>query len=173
MSSRPSTLVFNRRVDFFQVRRDQGENTEDFLRCLSKLGNMADLEALSKEELTTFRFIDACDDKRLRDKIFDLKRKDATAIRDTVAQYERQQKAKAALRSKAALVTTVKPPARKGGQRTNRPGPARPWSWQGGARVAAMRPIWPETAASRRKGRCVVNVAEYGSIVSSIGQIRI
>ena len=83
---------------------------------------MADLEAMSKEELTTFRFIGACDDKRLRDKIFDLKRKDATAIRDTVAQYERQQKAEASLHSKAAPVATVKQPAGKGGKRTNRQG---------------------------------------------------
>ena len=58
--------ILNRRVDFYQVRRDQGEYAEDFWRCLSKLGEMADLESMSKEDLTAFRFIDASDNKRLR-----------------------------------------------------------------------------------------------------------
>ena len=106
--------IFNRRVDFFQVRRDQGESAEDFWRGLSKLGDMADLEAMSREDLMAFRFIDACDDKRLREKVFDLKHKDATAIKDTIAQYDRQQKAKAALRTKAVPLTAVKPPNGKG-----------------------------------------------------------
>ena len=65
--------IFNRRVDFFQVRRDQGESTADFWQRLTKLGDMADLEAVSKEDLTVFRFIDACEDAHLREKIFDLK----------------------------------------------------------------------------------------------------
>ena len=69
---------------------------------------MADLESMSKEDLTAFRFIDACDDKRLREKIFELKRKDATAIKDVIAQHDRQQRAKAALRNKAAPVAAVK-----------------------------------------------------------------
>ena len=70
---------------------------------------MADLEAMSREDLTAFRFIDACDDKSLREKIFDLKRKDATAIKDTIAQYDRQQKAEAALCTKAVPLAAVKP----------------------------------------------------------------
>ena len=40
---------------------------------------------MSKENHTAFRFIDACDDKRLREKIFELKRKDATAVKDIIA----------------------------------------------------------------------------------------
>ena len=114
--------IFNRRVDFFQVGWEQGKNTEDFLRRLTKLADMANLEAMSKEELTMFRFIGACDNKRLLDKILDLKRKDATDIRDTVAQYERQQKAEAAICSKAAPVASVKQPAGRGGKCTNRQG---------------------------------------------------
>ena len=69
---------------------------------------MADLESMSKEDLTAFRFIDACDDRRLREKIFELKRKDATAVKDVIAQHDRQQQAEAALRTKAALVAAVK-----------------------------------------------------------------
>ena len=61
--------IFNRRVDFFQVRKDQGESAEEFWQRLSKLGDMADLEAMSREDLMAFRFIDACDNKRLREKI--------------------------------------------------------------------------------------------------------
>ena len=84
--------IFNRRVDFFQVRRDQGEAAGDFWQCLAKLGDMADLESVSKEDLTVFRFIDASDDSHLREKIFDLKRKDATAVKEAINQYEGQQK---------------------------------------------------------------------------------
>ena len=84
---------------------------------------MADLEAMSREDLTAFRFIDACNDKRLREKIFDLKRKDATAIKDTIAQYDRQQKAEAALRTKAVPLAAVKPPNGKGDRRKSAQGP--------------------------------------------------
>ena len=78
--------IFNRRVDFFQVRRDQGEATGDFWQRLTKLGDMADLEAVSKEDLTVFQFIDACQDTHLREKIFDLKCKDATAVKEAIDQ---------------------------------------------------------------------------------------
>ena len=100
--------IFNRQVDFFQVRRDQGESAEKFCRRLSKLGDMADLESMSREDLTAFRYIDACDDKHLREEIFDLKQKDATSIKDAIVQYDMQQKAEAALRSKAAPLSAVK-----------------------------------------------------------------
>ena len=99
--------IFN--VDFFQVRGiHQGEYAEDFWRRLSKLGDMADLESMSKEDLTAFRFIDACDDKRLREKIFELKCKDAKVIKDVIAQHDRQQRVEAALCTKAAPVAAVK-----------------------------------------------------------------
>ena len=100
--------VFNRRVDFFRVRRDQGEVAGDFYRRLAKLGDMADLEAVSKEDLTVFRFIDACEDAHLREKIFDLKRKDATAVREAIDLYDRQQKAEDALRKTAPIAAVNK-----------------------------------------------------------------
>ena len=99
--------IFNRRVDFFQVRRDQGESTADFWQRLAKLSDMADLEAVSKEDLTVFRFIDACEDAHLREKIFDLKRKDATAVKEAIDLYDRQQKAEAALRKATAPIAAV------------------------------------------------------------------
>ena len=77
---------------------------------------MADLISMTREDLTAFRYIDACDDKRLREKIFYLKRKEATSIKEVIAQYDRQQKAEAALRSKTAPVAAVKPEV-KGDQR--------------------------------------------------------
>ena len=46
--------IFNRQVDFFQVKQEQGENSEEFFRHLSKLAQMADLGAMTQEELTTF-----------------------------------------------------------------------------------------------------------------------
>ena len=99
--------IFNRRVDFFQVRRDQGEGAEDFWQRLSKLGDVADLGSMTREDLTSFRYIDACDDKCLREKIFCLKRKDATSIKEVIAQYKRQQKAEAALRSKTSSIQST------------------------------------------------------------------
>ena len=102
--------VFNRRMNFFQARRDQGEDTNAFLRRISQLADMADLEAMTKEELTVFRFIEACDDHRLRDKIFDLQRKDITTIKETVDKYERQKKAETALGTVPVLaVNKTKP----------------------------------------------------------------
>ena len=100
--------IFNRRVEFFQVRRDQGEANGGFWMRLTKLRDMADLEAISKEDLTVFRFIDACEDAHLREKIFDLKRKDGTAVKEAIDQYERQQKAEAALRKAAPVANSIK-----------------------------------------------------------------
>ena len=94
--------IFNRRVDFFQVKREQGEEPEEFFRRLNKLAQMADLEEMTQEELTTFRFIAACEDKQLRKQIFDLKRKDATAVREAISQYQLQQKAKEVLQAPAS-----------------------------------------------------------------------
>ena len=109
--------IFNRRVDFFQVVRDPGENADDYLPRLSSLADMADLVAKTQEELTTFRFIGSCNDKHLCDQIFQLKRKDATAVRDAVAQYVLQQKAEAALQSKEAPIAEVQQASGKGGNR--------------------------------------------------------
>ena len=116
--------IFNRRVEYFQVTRDQGESSEEFYHRLTRLSDMADLEALSKEELNTFRFLGACNDKVLRNKIFDLKRKDATAVRDAIAQHDLQQKADEALASKS--VAAVQP-----GRNKPKPRPRRGREWVG------------------------------------------
>ena len=73
-----------------------------------------------KEELNTFRFLGACDDKILRNKIFYLKHKDATAVRDTIAQHDLQQKADEALTSKS--VAAVKQGKNKSRQKQNKKG---------------------------------------------------
>ena len=87
---------------------------------------MADIGAMSQEELTTFRFIAACEDKQLRKHIFDLKRKDATAVREAIAQYQLQQKAEEVLQAPApvAVVTQQKQGGR--GQRGQKPRPIPP-----------------------------------------------
>ena len=99
--------IFNRRVDFFQVVRESGENADDYLRHLTSLAEMADLGAMTQEELTTFRFIWSCNDKHLREQIFQLRRKDATAVREAVAQYELHQKAETALQLKEAPIAEI------------------------------------------------------------------
>ena len=100
--------IFNRRVEYFQVVREKGESCEEFYGRLTRLSDMADLEAMSKEELNTFRFLGACDDKILRNKIFNLKRKDAIAVRDAMAQHDLPQKADDALTSKSDPVAAIK-----------------------------------------------------------------
>ena len=110
--------IFSRRVDFFQVKREQGEEPEDFFRRLHKLAQMADLKGMTQEELTTFRFIAACDDKQLRKQIFDLKRKDATAVREAISQYQLQMKAEEALQISAPIAAVNQ--QRQGG-RAQRP----------------------------------------------------
>ena len=112
--------IFNRRVEYFQVVREQGESSEDFYRQLTRLSDMADLEAMSKEELNRFRLLGACDDKILRNKILDLKRKDATAVRDAIAQHDPQQKADEALTSNS--VAAVKQGKNKSRQKQNKKG---------------------------------------------------
>ena len=108
--------IFNRRVDFFQVIREPGENADEYLHRLTSLAEIADLGAMTPEELTIFLFIGSCNDKRLREQIFQLKRKDSTAVRDAVAQYELQQKAETALQLREAPIAAIQQ-SRKGGQR--------------------------------------------------------
>ena len=72
--------IFLRCVDFFLVKQDPREDLAEYLLHLSTMSDMADLEAMSKEDLTAFSFIASCTDKRLHDKLFKLKRKDMTTI---------------------------------------------------------------------------------------------
>ena len=92
--------IFSRRLDFFQVKQDPGEDSADFLNRITSLGDMADLESMNKEDLTVFRFITCCTDKRLQDKLFELKRKDFTAVKEVVLQHSRQVKAEASMAAK-------------------------------------------------------------------------
>ena len=61
----------------------------------------------------------ACNDKVLQNKIFDLKCKDATEVRDAIAQHDLQQKADEALASKSVAAvkqvrTRLRPKSRRG-----------------------------------------------------------
>ena len=99
--------IFSRRVDFFQVTQDPGEDPVDYLQRLSSMNDMADLEAMSKEDLTAFRFIASCTDKRLHDRLFELKQKDMTTIKEVVTQHSCQLKAETTLATAAKPIASV------------------------------------------------------------------
>ena len=49
--------VFNRHFDFFQLKRGDGEDVSDYLTRVAATSDMADLEAMNKEELSIFQFL--------------------------------------------------------------------------------------------------------------------
>ena len=85
--------IFSCRVDFFQLRQDPGEDSTEYLHRVNATSDMADLEAMPKEDLGSFQFITSCSDKKLRDKLLDLKWLDMTTIKEVVARHSRQLKA--------------------------------------------------------------------------------
>ena len=66
--------VFTRRFDFFQMKQALEEDPSDCLNKLAALSDMADLESMNKEDLTVFQFMSSCQFKRLKEKLFDIKR---------------------------------------------------------------------------------------------------
>ena len=99
--------LFSRRVDFFQLRPDTGEDVADYLHRVVATSDMADLEAMNKEDLAAFQFIASCADSRLRDKLFKLKRKDLTTVKVVVEQHARQLKPETLLAGKQAPIAAV------------------------------------------------------------------
>ena len=90
---------------------------------------MADLEAMNKKDLAAFQFIASCADSRLRDKLFELKRKDLTSVKVVVEQHACQLKAETTLAGKQAPVAAVnsvqgQTPAAQCRQQTRRQHPA-------------------------------------------------
>ena len=117
--------IFNRRVEYFQVIQEQGESSEEFYRCLTRLSDMADLEALSKEELKTFRFIGSLQRQgfaEIRSSISSARM--PRTVRDAIAQHDLQQKADDALASKSVAAV-------KQAKARSRPKPRRGREWVG------------------------------------------
>ena len=79
---------------------------------------MADLDSLNKEDLTAFKFIARCNDKRLREKLFEAKRKGLTAIKEIVDQHTSLMKDEKTLTSQPtktiAAVTQSQPRSQRG-----------------------------------------------------------
>ena len=94
--------IFTRRLEFFQATQDPGEDPTALLERMEGMGNMADLANMSQDELTAFRFMTACTDIRLRDKLFELKRKDMATIKDVVHQHSQQLKAESSIAGAAS-----------------------------------------------------------------------
>ena len=89
--------IFSRRLEFFQATQDPGEDPTALLQRMESMGDMADLATMTQDELTAFRFMTACTDKRLRDKLFELKRKDMATIKGVVHQHSQQLKLKSSI----------------------------------------------------------------------------
>ena len=127
--------IFSRRLDFFQNNQDPGEDAADYLHRVTAAGDLADLESMNKEDLTAFKFIAGCSDKRLREKLFESKRKDLTAIKEIVGQHARQIKDEKSLSSQAnrtiASVTRAPGGKRDGGGQRNTPRPQLPQELKG------------------------------------------
>ena len=117
--------IFSRRLDFFKHNQELGEESSAFLHRILTMGDMADLENLTMEDLKAFRFIAGCNDKKLREKLFQLKRRDLTTIKEVVSQHEMELKAENAL-TKTAPITAVNW-ALSG---TGNPGPSGPTTGQ-------------------------------------------
>ena len=100
--------LFARRVDFFQLRPDTGEDVAKYLHRVVATSDMADLESMNKEDLAAFQFIASCSDSRLRDKLFELKRIDLTTVKVVVEQHARQLKSETTLAGKQAPIAAVK-----------------------------------------------------------------
>ena len=58
-----------------------------YLDKLTSLSLEANVELLDREVMTVFRFMSSCSDKRLREKVFESKRKDLTEVRRIVSQH--------------------------------------------------------------------------------------
>ena len=127
--------IFTRRLEFFQAVQDPGEDPKDLLERLEGMGDMADIATLNQDELTAFRFITACTDNRLRDKLFELKRKDMATIKAMVHQHAQQLRSEACIAGKAIAAVTPQPAGNKPGtkrpQRSKRSMPQRPPEMQG------------------------------------------
>ena len=109
--------IFSRRLDFFQSSQDAGEDSADYLHRVCAAKDMADLDALNPDDLAVFKFVAGCNDKRLREKLFEAKRRDLTAVKEIVGQHSSHIKDEKALSSHPAkTIAAVNPAPQAGSQ---------------------------------------------------------
>ena len=104
--------IFARQVDFFKVNQAGSEDATSYLEKLTTLSLEANVNQLDRESITVFRFILSCSDQRLREKIFESKRRDLTEVRRIVSQHILQQRSESAIAEHVQAVANVKPKAK-------------------------------------------------------------
>ena len=82
--------VFQRWVEFFRKHQVEGEDPADYLHRLTSLGREVDVDQLDLETMIVFNYVSSLIDERLRDKLFDLKWKDLTTVKEVLYQHSMQ-----------------------------------------------------------------------------------
>lgn len=82
--------IFTRRLQFFQAVQQQGESFSDFTTRLRATSEGADLGALTRNDLFCFRYLVACTDAKLRDRLLKLENPDLDKMNKEIMAYEIQ-----------------------------------------------------------------------------------
>ena len=109
--------IFNRRLDYFDLKRGEGENVLEYLHKIDNLCSVADIASMTPEDITLHRFMSSCNDTVLRDKIRNEKRQDMTYIKQFVRQYVQNLSAENAIKESVKVVAAVQPTTSPGNQR--------------------------------------------------------
>ena len=124
--------IFNRRQDFFEMKRSEGENPLEYLYKLDAFASEANIAAMTPDDITLQIFMASCNDKKLRDKIRSEKRQDLTHIKQFVRQYVQNENTEDAIKESTRVVAAMAPATARntrqggrgqsgGGRRTQRP----------------------------------------------------
>ena len=100
--------IFALQVEFFKVNQ---AGSISYLEKLTTLCLEANVDQLDRESIMVFRFISSFSDQRLREKIFESKRRDLTEVRRIVCQHVLQQRSESAIAERVQVVVAIKPKA--------------------------------------------------------------
>lgn len=80
--------LFTRRLEFFRSSQSRGQNFSDFLTQLDAKADEADLAHLDTADVYVFRYIVACTDQKLKEKLLKLENPTREEIKRTTRAYE-------------------------------------------------------------------------------------
>ena len=80
--------LFQRRLEYFTMKRKEGELCSDAILRVRAMGDDADLAGITAEDLTIFSSIRIVDDKKLREKLLDIPNPTLRQIDQTVRNFE-------------------------------------------------------------------------------------
>ena len=94
------------------VSQTWSKDAVSYLEKLTTLSLEANVDQLDRESITVFHFISSCSDQRLREKIFESKRRDLTEVRRIVGQHVLQQRSESTISEHVQVVMAIKPKAK-------------------------------------------------------------